>query len=305
MGRRRNKGREVSGWVVLDKPVGFTSTQAVSIVRRLFDAQKAGHAGTLDPLASGCLPIALGEATKAVPQVFDSTKVYRFAVSWGVETDTDDTEGRPVATSENRPDREAILAALPRYVGEIQQVPPAYSAIKIDGERAYDIARDGETPELVARTVMVYRLDLVDMPDRDTAVFETECGKGTYVRAIARDLGRDLGVRGHVKELRRLVVGPFDETRLVPLDTIRAAAEAGGAAACDPFLTPIEAALGALIEIALTPNDAGRVKQGQAVLLRGARAPVSGAAYATGGGQLLAVGEVEAGSFHPKRVFHL
>lgn len=305
MGRRRNKGRDVSGWVVLDKPVGITSTQAVAIVRRLFGANKAGHAGTLDPLASGCLPIALGEATKAVPQVFDSTKVYRFAVAWGVETDTDDTEGRPVATSQDRPDRDAILAALPRYLGEIEQVPPAYSAIKIDGERAYDIARDGETPEMVSRTVTVHRLDLVAMPDRDTAVFETECGKGTYVRAIARDLGRDLGVRGHVKELRRLKVGPFEEARLVPLDAIRAAHEAGGAEACDPFLTPVEAALGALTEVVLQPNDVGRVKQGQAVLLRGRGAPLKGAAYATGGGQLLAVGEIEAGSFHPKRVFHL
>ncbi|MCC6734938.1 MAG: tRNA pseudouridine(55) synthase TruB [Bauldia sp.] len=304
MGRRK-KGREVSGWVLLDKPVGFTSTQAVSIVRRLFDAQKAGHAGTLDPLASGCLPIALGEATKAVPHVFDSTKVYRFAVSWGVETDTDDTEGRPVATSEARPDRAAILAALPRYVGEISQVPPAYSAIKIDGERAYDLARDGEAPVMEARTVTVHRLDLVDMPDRDTAVFETECGKGTYVRAIARDLGRDLGVLGHVKELRRLVVGPFEESQLVPLDTIRTAAEADGTAGCDPYLTPIEAALGALTEVALTPVDAGRVRQGQSVLLRGARAPIAGVAYATGAGQLLAIGEIEAGSFHPRRVFHL
>lgn len=306
MGRRRNKGREVSGWVVLDKPVGFTSTQAVSIVRRLFDATKAGHAGTLDPLASGCLPIALGEATKAVPHVFDSTKVYRFAVSWGVETDTDDTEGKPVATSDDRPDRAAILAALPRYVGEIEQVPPAYSAIKIDGERAYDIARDGEVVELEPRQVTVYRLDLV-ASDADTAEFEAECGKGTYVRALARDLGRLLGTFGHVTQLRRLLVGPFDETAFVTLDAFCAAVEAGGPDAGDALLLPVEAALGALLEIPVSSNDAGRLLRGQAILLRGQNAPVAidGPVYATAAGRLIAIGEIEAGQLHPRRVFNL
>jgi tRNA pseudouridine55 synthase len=305
MARRRNKGRPISGWFVLDKPVGMTSTQAVAAVRRMFGAAKAGHAGTLDPLASGCLPIALGEATKAMPQVFDSGKVYRFAVAWGTETDTDDAEGRAVATSDLRPDRAAIEAALPRFTGDIEQVPPAFSAIKIDGERAYDLARDGERIILDARMVSVRRLELVSLPDADTAVLEAECGKGTYVRALARDLGRELGVRGHVKELRRLSVGPFGESRMVALDDLRAAFEAGGETACDPFLLPVEVALGDLAEIALPPNDAGRVLRGQAVLIRGRSAPIKGAAFATGAGQLLAVGEIEAGSFHPRRVFHL
>lgn len=305
MGRRRNKGRPVSGWVILDKPIGMTSTQAVAAVRRMFGAAKAGHAGTLDPLATGCLPIALGEATKAVPQVFDSTKIYRFAVAWGIETDTDDTEGRPVATSDDRPDADQVLAALPRYIGDISQVPPAYSAIRVGGERAYDLARDGETVTLDARVVHIDRLDLVETPDPDTAILEAECGKGTYVRAIARDLGRDLGVRGHVKALRRLRVGPFTEDLLVSMDDLRAAFEAGGPEACDAFLAPVELALQAMTEVPLLQNDAVKVLRGQPVLLRGRSAPIAGAAYATGGGQLLALGEIEAGSFHPKRVFNL
>ncbi len=303
---RRKKGREVSGWLALDKPVGLTSTQAVSIVRRLAGAQKAGHAGTLDPLASGCLPIALGEATKAVPHVFDSRKIYRFTVAWGVETDTDDSEGRPVATSEARPEAAAIAAALPAFTGAILQTPPAYSAIRIDGERAYDIARDGETVTLEPRPVTVYRLDLVGLADAGHAVLETECGKGTYVRALARDLGRTLGCRGHVSALRRLLVGPFDEAALVPLADFRAAVEAGGPEAGDAFLLPVEAALGSLPEVAVNANDAGRLLRGQAILLRGPSAPASGGpVYATAAGKLIAVGEIEAGQLHPRRVFHL
>lgn len=305
MGRRRNKGRAVSGWVVLDKPVGMTSTQAVAAMRRMFDVSKAGHAGTLDPLASGCLPIALGEATKAVPQIFEGRKVYRFAVGWGVETDTDDSEGRVVATSDARPTRDAILAALPDYVGEISQVPPAYSAIKVDGERAYDLARDGETVTLEARTVVVHRLTLIDMPDKNTAVFETECGKGTYVRALARDVGRSLGTHGHVTALRRLSVGPFTEEELVPFDAIREAHAANGPEESDAFLRPIEAALRQMTEVMLPQGDAAKVLRGQAVLLRGRTAPLAGEAYATGAGQLLALGDIEAGSFHPRRVFNL
>jgi tRNA pseudouridine55 synthase len=302
---RRSKGRPVSGWLVLDKPVGMTSTHAVSAVRRLFGAAKAGHAGTLDPLASGCLPIALGEATKAMPQVFDSTKVYRFTVAWGVETDTDDAEGREVASSEVRPSADAIIAALPQFTGDISQVPPAFSAIRVNGERAYDLARDGENVSLEARIVSIYRLDLVEQPSPDTAVFETECGKGTYVRSLARDIGRFLGTRGHVRELRRVVVGPFGPDQMVRIEELRAAHDAGGPEGCDALLMPVEAALGDLAEVSLTANDANRVLRGQAVLLRGRSAPISGAAYATGGGQLLALGEIEAGSFHPRRVFHL
>ncbi len=303
---RRKKGRELSGWLSLDKPVGLTSTQAVAIVRRLTGAQKAGHAGTLDPLASGCLPIALGEATKAVPHVFDSRKVYRFTVRWGIETNTDDSEGVAVATSERRPEVAAVAAALPAFTGEILQTPPAFSAIKVDGERAYDIARDGETVELAARTVSVHRLDIVATPDAEHTVLEAECGKGTYVRALARDLGRVLGCHGHVVALRRLLVGPFDEPTLVPLAAFRDAAEAGGPEATDAFLLPIEHALDGLAEIAVNSNDAGRLLRGQAILLRGRDAPIGGGlAYAMAAGRLIAIGEIEAGQLHPKRVFNL
>ncbi len=305
MANRKRKGRPVSGWVVLDKPIGMTSTQAVSAVKHLFQAQKAGHAGTLDPLATGCLPIALGEATKAMPQVVDGDKAYRFTVAWGAETDTDDTEGKNVATSEQRPDRRAIEAAMQAYVGVIEQTPPAFSAVKVNGERAYDLARDGEEVLLSSREVVIDRFDLIAIPDADHAVFEIDCGKGTYVRSLARDLGRDLGCHGHVSELRRLSVGPFAEEMMVLLPDLRELAADGGAEACDAYLQPVEAALTNLIGVPLLERDANRVLSGQAVLLRGASAPVAGPAYATGGGQLLAIGEIEAGSFHPRRVFHL
>lgn len=304
MSQRRKKGRPVSGWLILDKPLGMTSTQAVSVVRRLFGAQKAGHAGTLDPLATGCLPIALGEATKTVPYVVDGRKVYAFTVRWGEETTTDDGEGAVVARSDHRPDRAAIEAALPAFTGEILQVPPAFSAIKVDGERAYDLARDGETVELEARPITVHRLDLADMPDRDTAAFSAECGKGTYVRAIARDLARALGTRGHVSRLRRLLVGPFDEASMVRLDALRAAAEEGGEAAADALLAPTESALAALAEIRLAEPDAWRLRNGQGFILRGRDAPANGEiVYATLRGALVAIGEVEAGMFRPLRVF--
>ena len=199
------------GWLVLDKPVGMTSTHAVSVVKRLFQAKRAGHAGTLDPLASGLLPIALGEATKTVPFVMDGRKIYRFTVRWGEERDTDDAEGRVAATSAERPSADAIRALLPRFTGTIEQVPPRFSAVKIEGERAYDLARDGEVVELAPRPVEIHRLELVETPDPDHAVFAAECGKGTYVRALARDMGRALGCLGHVAALRRTAVGPFAE----------------------------------------------------------------------------------------------
>ena len=195
----RREKRDVHGWIVLDKAVGMTSTQAVGAIKRLFSCKRAGHAGTLDPLASGCLPIALGEATKTVPFVMNGRKIYRFTVGWGEERDTDDADGRVVATSELRPDRVAIEALIPGYTGTISQVPPQYSAIKIGGERAYDLARDGETVDLQARPVEIHRLELVNMPDAGTAEFKAECGKGTYVRSLARDIGRALGCCGHIK----------------------------------------------------------------------------------------------------------
>jgi tRNA pseudouridine55 synthase len=216
----RRVKRDVHGWIVLDKAVGMTSTQAVGAVKRLFSCKRAGHAGTLDPLATGCLPIALGEATKTVPFVMNGRKTYRFVVRWGQERDTDDAEGRIVAESRARPGRVDIEALLPSYTGTIAQVPPRYSAIKIAGERAYDLARDGEAVELAARPVDIHRLELVNSSDTDHAEFEAECGKGTYVRALARDLGRALGCLGHIEALRRTAVGPFGENDMISLDRL-------------------------------------------------------------------------------------
>jgi tRNA pseudouridine55 synthase len=224
MGRRK-KGNPVHGWVILDKPQGMTSTQAVGVVRRLFDAQKAGHAGTLDPLATGVLPIALGEATKTVPFAVDGAKAYRFTVRWGAGTNTDDAEGEIVETSAVRPSRDDIEGLLGQFIGDILQVPPAFSALKIEGERAYDLARSGEVVELQARPVAIDRFELMEMPDADTAVFEAACGKGTYVRALARDLGRQLGCFGHVIALRRTQVGTFDVEGATTLEELRRAAD--------------------------------------------------------------------------------
>ena len=301
---RRKKGRAIHGWLVLDKPVGMTSTQAVGAVRRLFDARKAGHAGTLDPLATGVLPIALGEATKTVPYAVDGTKHYRFTVRWGAGTDTDDAEGQTTATSELRPSREAIEALLPRFTGEIMQTPPAFSAIKVDGNRAYDLARAGEIVELEARPVQIDSLTLIDMPDPDTSVFEARCGKGTYVRALARDMGVELGCLGHLIALRRTRVAPFDEAQAVSLASLEAAAEQGEDA-LQALLRPIEAALQDLAEISVGQNDAARLLRGQAVLIRGRDAPTgTGPTYATCKGQLIAVGQIDKGELRPLRVFN-
>jgi tRNA pseudouridine55 synthase len=305
---RKIKKRDVHGWVVFDKPVGMTSTHAVAVIKRLFAAKRAGHAGTLDPLASGCLPIALGEATKTVPFVVDSRKAYQFTVRWGEERDTDDAEGRVVNASDKRPDADAIRAALPRFTGAIEQVPPRYSAIKVDGERAYDLARDGEHVELAARTVEIHRLELVDMPDPDHAVLTAECGKGTYVRAVARDLGRLLGVFGHVSALRRNRVGPFSELDMIPLEPLeslchRAAAGEGHLA---DALLPIETALDDIPALAVSPADAARLARGQPALLRGRDATIfRGMVQVACSGQLVAIAEVERGEILPKRVFNL
>jgi tRNA pseudouridine55 synthase len=304
---RRDK-RDVHGWVVLDKPVGMTSTHAVSVVKRLFTAKRAGHAGTLDPLASGCLPIALGEATKTVPFVMDGRKLYRFTICWGEERDTDDTEGRVIETSAQRPSAEAIRALLPNYTGSIQQVPPRYSAIKIEGERAYDLARDGQTVELAARTVDIGRLELVEVPDADHAVLEAECGKGTYVRSIARDLGRALGCFGHVSALRRAAVGSFTEETMISLEQLEALCHraAAGEASLADALMPVETALDDIPALAVSRADAARLTMGQAVLLRGRDAPnFRGTVYVTVSGQLLALAELDRGEIVPKRVFNL
>jgi len=304
---RRDK-RDVHGWVVLDKPIGMTSTHAVAVVKRLFQARRAGHAGTLDPLASGGLPIALGEATKTVPFVMDGRKRYRFTVAWGEERDTDDTEGRVVRTSELRPSREAIGELLPRFTGLIEQTPPQYSAIKVQGERAYDLARDGETVELQPRPVEIHHLSLVEQQDSSHSVFEAECGKGTYVRALARDIGRLLGCFGHICALRRTLVGPFGEDDMIPLEQLQALCDraASGEGSLADALLPVETALDDIPALAVTRADAARLHRGQAVLLRGRDAPnCSGTVYVTVAGRLLALAEIGNGELIPKRVFNL
>ena len=305
---RKRQKRDVHGWVVLDKPVGMTSTHAVAVIKRLFSAKRAGHAGTLDPLASGCLPIALGDATKTVPFVVDGRKTYVFTVRWGEERDTDDAEGRIVNTNGGRPEAAAIQALLPRFVGTIEQVPPRFSAVKIDGERAYDLAREGETVEIAPRAVTIYRLDLVEAPDPDHAVLAAECGKGTYVRSLARDLGRALGAFGHVSALRRSRVGPFMERDMISLERLeslchRAAAGEGNLA---DLLLPVETALDDIPALAVSPADAARLNRGQAVLLRGRDAAViRGTVQVASSGQLVAIAEVDRGEIVPKRVFNL
>ncbi len=304
---RRDK-RDVHGWIVLDKPIGMTSTHAVAVIKRLFKAKRAGHAGTLDPLASGGLPIAMGEATKTVPFVMDGRKRYQFTVCWGEERDTDDTEGRATQTSDSRPTAEAIRALLPQFTGNIEQTPPQYSAIKIAGERAYDMARDGEVVPLVPRPVVIHELVLVDQPDGDHSVFEAECGKGTYVRALARDIGRLLGCYGHISALRRTLVGPFDEADMIPLEQLEALCDraASGDGNLADVLLPVETALDDIPALAVTRADAARLHRGQAVLLRGRDAPnCSGTVYVTVAGRLLALAEIGNGELIPKRVFNL
>jgi tRNA pseudouridine55 synthase len=303
---RRKKGTPIHGWLILDKSAGQTSTQALGTVKRMFDAQKAGHAGTLDPLATGILPIAFGEATKTVSFVVDGAKAYRFVVRWGAETRTDDSEGEIVRTNPSRPTRAEIEALLPAFTGEIMQTPPQFSAVKIDGNRAYDLAREGEHVPIEPRPVVIDSLDLVDMPDADGAVFEAECGKGTYVRAIARDIGRALGCLGHVIELRRTQVGPYSEDDAVSIDDLRQLVEAEGPDAVLRLLQPIETALDDVPALAVSQQDAALLARGQSVLIRGRDAPIiSGPIYATVKGRIIALGEVEKGELHPTRVFNL
>jgi tRNA pseudouridine55 synthase len=302
----RRKGLPVHGWLVLDKPQGMTSTKAVTRVRRLYQAEKAGHAGTLDPLATGVLPIAFGEATKTVPFAVEGVKEYRFSIRFGAETDTDDADGKVLALSDRRPTRAAIEAVLPAFTGEIEQVPPRYSAVRVDGARAYDLARDEEDFALAPRTVSIERLTLIDQPDDDRCVLEARCGKGTYVRALARDLGRALGSYGHVEALRRIRVGTFGEDRAVPLAKIEAIAESGDREALLGALEPVEAPLGELPALTLSGSDADRLRRGQAVLLRGRDAPIlQGTVYATSRGKLVALGEVDKGELKPRRIFNL
>jgi tRNA pseudouridine55 synthase len=309
MGRRR-KGDAVSGWICLDKPYDLTSTHAVSRVRRAFNAQKAGHAGTLDPLATGILPIALGEATKTVPYLMDADKAYRFSIAWGRTTATHDREGETLAQSEVRPTLAQVEAVLPRFVGEILQVPPAYSAIKVDGERAYDLARAGEMVELKARPVVIHSARVVDATDPDHVTLEIECGKGTYVRALVRDLAEALGACGHVSELRRTRVGGFTEQFSVALAHLE---DLGHKARQSEALLPVETALDDIPALAVTDEEAFRLKQGRSIVLvprqveavKARLKPGSRTVSAMAGGSVVALCEMRAGRLEPARVFHL
>ena len=316
MGRRR-KGDPVHGWICLDKPLDLTSTDAVSRVRRLFNAQKGGHAGTLDPLATGILPIALGEATKTVPFLMEAGKTYRFTVAWGATTASFDREGEIVATSDVRPSPEAVADALPAFVGEIMQVPPIYSAIKVDGERAYDLARAGVEVVLEQRLVTIHSARVADVPDPDHIEIEIECGKGTYVRAVVRDLALALGACGHVSALRRTRVGAFTEARSISLDNLT---DLVHRVAGSEALLPVETALDDIPALAVTDEDAFRLKQGRPIVLvprqvealRPRLIPriiggqdASRTVSATSGGRIVALCEMRAGRLNPTRVFHL
>jgi tRNA pseudouridine55 synthase len=303
----KKRGQPVHGWVVFDKPLGMTSTQAVGKIRRLLDAEKAGHGGTLDPLATGMLPIALGEATKTVQWAMDGRKIYRFEVTWGAERSTDDLEGEITAKSELTPTVKRIESILNEFQGEIQQVPPAYSAIKIDGERAYDLSRAGEKVEMAERLVTIEKLVLLNCPDADHAVFEVTCGKGTYVRSLARDMGRKLGCLGHVSMLRRIAVGPFTEADMIPLETLEEMSHKPlGNSAENGVLRPLETVLDGIPALALKDAEAQRLKQGQSILLRGANAPIAcDAVLVTWGSKPLGICSIEQGALKPKRLFNL
>ena len=309
---RKRKGDPVSGWLALDKPLDVTSTQAVGTLKRLYNAQKVGHGGTLDPLATGILPIAFGEATKTVQWVMDGDKEYVFTIEWGTSTTTQDREGDVVATSDVRPAREAIEAALPAFIGDIEQIPPKYSAIKVDGARAYDLARDGEEFELKSREVTVYEASLVEMPDADHAVIHVRSGKGFYVRAMARDLAQAVGTEGHVSELRRTRVGRFTEANAIGLAKL---SEMSDKPALLAALRPIETALDDIPALAIDGNDAAMLKQGRTIVLlphivedwraNQASDPDDRLALAMDGDIAVALGEVRAGRFQPTRVFQL
>ncbi|MEM6761909.1 MAG: tRNA pseudouridine(55) synthase TruB [Pseudomonadota bacterium] len=304
-GRPRKRGKPknaLDGWIVLDKPLGLTSTQALGAVKRLFLPEKAGHAGTLDPLATGILPLAFGDATKTVPFVVDGAKKYRFTVTFGAQTDTDDADGKVIETSDVRPSPEMVEAALPAFVGEVAQVPPQFSAVKINGQRAYDLARDGETVEIKARTVTITRLALVEVLSADQMVLEADCGKGTYVRAIARDLAHALGTAGHVSELRRTRAGPFDEADAITLDALRDAAGEDVQAAIENALLAPTAALHDMPAVEVDRVAAGRLTSGQSAILR-PLTDLEGEFRAMAAGNLVALCRAQHGELHPVRVF--
>jgi tRNA pseudouridine55 synthase len=298
---RKRKGRAISGWLVVDKPAGITSTTVVNKVKWAFDAQKAGHAGTLDPDATGVLAIALGEATKTVPYITDALKCYRFMVRLGVSTRTDDAEGEVIETRTLRPTDEEIAAALAAFRGNIMHVPPQFSAVKVDGERAYDIARGGGEMDLVARPLWVESLEMISRPDADYVELEMVCGKGGYVRSVARDLGEVLGCLGHVQWLRRTWSGPFDATQGVTLEKIDELAKTD---ALDAFLLPLEIGLADLPELPTTPEGATRMKHGNPGMVLASNAEYGDEAWASYLGRAVAVGVYMAGELHPSRVFN-
>ena len=300
MGRTK-KGRAVSGWLVVDKPAGITSTAVVNKVKWAFQAQKAGHAGTLDPAATGVLAVALGEATKTVPYITDALKCYRFVVRFGAATTTDDAEGTTIATATTRPTDADILAALPAFRGDIQQVPPQFSAVKVDGERAYDLAREGEQMDLAARPLWVDSLDLIERPDADHALLEMVCGKGGYVRSIARDLGAALGCLGHVLWLRREWSGPFEAADGVSLEDIDRLARTDE---IDALLKPLELGLADLPELPATPEGAARLKNGNPGMVIASGVEWGAEAWASYQGRAVAVGRYQSGELHPSRVFN-
>jgi tRNA pseudouridine55 synthase len=298
---RTKKGRAVSGWLIVDKPAGITSTAVVNKVKWAMDAQKAGHAGTLDPAATGVLAIALGEATKTVPYITDALKCYRFRVTLGAATTTDDAEGSVIATSDLRPTDAEIESALAAFRGDIQQVPPQFSAVKVEGERAYDLAREGEAMDLAARPLWVERLEIVARPDADHVDLEMVCGKGGYVRSIARDLGQALGCLGHVAWLRREWSGPFTAAEGISLEQINALAKT---AALDAWLKPLELGLADLPELPCTPEGAARLKNGNPGMVLASSVGYGDEAWASYQGRAIAVGIYKAGELHPSRVFN-
>jgi tRNA pseudouridine55 synthase len=307
MRQRRPRGRSLDGWLIVDKPQGLTSTDVVNRVRRWFDAQKAGHGGTLDPLATGLLPIAFGAATKTVPYVMDGTKVYHFTLRMGDARDTDDADGASIGLSDVRPTDEQLRAALPAFTGDIMQVPPAFSAIKVGGERAYDLARAGAAPVLEARPARVDRFELIERIDADTAVFEVQSGKGVYMRSLARDLAIACGTLGHVAALRRLRVGPFSEAQAIPLDKLQRGEDTPPVS--PDFLLPVATALADIPALALTEAEAFGLSHGQAISLvslmgRIPRAanPDGGLARAMAGSRVIGLCRLEDGMLKPERL---
>ncbi|WP_282119561.1 tRNA pseudouridine(55) synthase TruB [Ruegeria atlantica] len=299
MGRKR-KGRDISGWLVVDKPAGMTSTAVVNKVRWAMDAKKAGHAGTLDPEATGVLAVALGEATKTVPYITDALKAYTFTVRLGQATNTDDAEGEVIAQSDARPSDDDIKQALAPFLGDTMQVPPKFSAVKIDGQRAYKLARDGEDVELAARPLWVEELILVDRPDEDHVTLEMTCGKGGYVRSIARDLGAALGCHGHVKVLRRVWSGPFEVEDGLSIEQIH---EMAKTTALDDYLHPLETGLADLPELKCTPEGATRLRNGNPGMVLASDVEYGDDAWASLDGKAVAVGIYKSGELHPSRVF--